>query len=237
MAQPSSIFAYMKEAARHIVRMRDVKFEPSLFQNYLTGTALDELLCSYKGLPKGVNYMVIGDPGVGKTTIIMDMLSGIRMISSSARVLFISAEMNEIDLAVYVQRFPKFKDLDILFIKADFSSEGGNVHCLDILTEVFDSGWDVVAIDSFYELQGKMCIHPDMWCLPNTGGGRSVSGFTMISALKVMCFMMKSDSGRISRYGVSSQRQSKRHPVRQESGISGTIWLRQIPSQDLCVLQ
>ena len=101
MAQPSSIFAYMKEAARHIVRMRDVQFEPSLFRNYLTGTALDELLCSYKGLPKGVNYMVIGDPGVGKTTIIMDMLSDIRMISSSARVLFISAEMNEIDLAVY----------------------------------------------------------------------------------------------------------------------------------------
>ena len=44
--------------------------------------------------------------------------------------------------------------LDILFIKADFSSEVGNVHCLDILTEVFRSGWDVVAIDSFYELQG-----------------------------------------------------------------------------------
>ena len=56
----------MKETGGHIVRMRDVKFEPSLFQNYLTGTALDELLCSYKGLPKGVNYMVIGDPGVGK---------------------------------------------------------------------------------------------------------------------------------------------------------------------------
>ena len=97
--------------------------------------------------------MIIGDPGVGKTTIIMDMLSDIRMLSSEARVLFISAEMNEIDLAVYVQRFPKFQDLDILFIKADFSS-GDNVHCLEILTDVFRSGWDVVAIDSFYELQG-----------------------------------------------------------------------------------
>lgn len=143
----------MKEAGIHIVKMRDVQFEPSLFQNYLTGTALDELLCSYKGLPKGVNYMVIGDPGVGKTTIIMDMLSDIKMISPAARVLFISAEMNEIDLAVYVQRFPKFNDLDILFIKADFSSSG-NGHCLDILAEVFHTGWDVVALDSFYELQG-----------------------------------------------------------------------------------
>ena len=143
----------MKETGGHIVRMRDVKFDPSLFQNYRTGTVLDKLLCSYCGLPKGVNYMIIGDPGVGKTTIIMDMLSDIRMLSTTARVLFISAEMNEIDLAVYVQRFPKFQDLDILFIKADFSS-GDNVHCLEILTDVFRSGWDVVAIDSFYELQG-----------------------------------------------------------------------------------
>lgn len=144
----------MKEEDKYIVRMRDVRFESSLFQNYKTGTALDELLCSYSGLPKGVNYMIIGDPGVGKTTIIMDMLSDIRMISPSVRVLFISAEMNEIDLAIYVQRFPKFKDLDILFIKADFSQEGISGHCLDILTEVFRCGWDVVAIDSFYELQG-----------------------------------------------------------------------------------
>ena len=36
-----------------IVRMRDVRFDPDLFQNYMTGTVLDELLCSYKGLPKG----------------------------------------------------------------------------------------------------------------------------------------------------------------------------------------
>ena len=144
----------MKETGGHIVKMRDVKFDPSLFQNYRTGTVLDELLCSYCGLPKGVNYMVIGDPGVGKTTIIMDMLSDIRMLSTTARVLFISAEMNEIDLAVYVQRFPKFQDLDILFTKADFSSESGGAHCLKLLTDIFSSGWDVVAIDSFYELQG-----------------------------------------------------------------------------------
>ena len=45
--------------------MRDVRFAPELFRNYMSGTVLDNLLCSYKGLPKGVNYMIIGDPGVG----------------------------------------------------------------------------------------------------------------------------------------------------------------------------
>lgn len=59
--------------------MRDMQFAPELFQNFMSGTVLDELLCSYQGLPKGVNYMIIGDPGVGKTTIILDLLSNIRL--------------------------------------------------------------------------------------------------------------------------------------------------------------
>ena len=60
-----------------IVKMRDVRFDPGLFVNYRSGTVLDNLLCSYQGLPKGVNYMVIGDPGVGKTTIILDLIANI----------------------------------------------------------------------------------------------------------------------------------------------------------------
>lgn len=136
-----------------IVRMRDVQFDPALFHNYMTGTVLDELLCSYKGLPKGVNYMVIGDPGVGKTTIILDILSDISRVQPGVKVLFISAEMNEIDLAIYVQRFPKFQDLDILFVEPNFE-EGSQTHNLEVITNVLKEGWDIVAIDSFYELQG-----------------------------------------------------------------------------------
>lgn len=143
----------MDENQARIVRMRDIHLDESLFRNYLTGTVLDELLCSYKGLPKGVNYMVIGDPGVGKTTIILDMLADIRLNNPGARVLFVSAEMNEIDLAVYVKRFPKFQDIDILFVESEFD-EGCQTHNYHMLTGVLDQGWDIVAIDSFYELQG-----------------------------------------------------------------------------------
>lgn len=143
----------MDENQARIVRMRNIHLDESLFRNYLTGTVLDELLCSYKGLPKGVNYMVIGDPGVGKTTIILDMLADIRLNNPGVRVLFVSAEMNEIDLAVYVKRFPKFQDIDILFIESEFD-EGCQTHNYHTLTGVLDQGWDIVAIDSFYELQG-----------------------------------------------------------------------------------
>ncbi len=128
-------------------------FNPELFCNYMSGTVLDELLCSYKGLPKGVNYMIIGDPGVGKTTIILDLLANIRSFNPGVRVLFISAEMNEIDLAIYVQRFPKFQDLDIFFVEAGFDDES-KAHSLETIKGILERGWDIVAIDSFYELQG-----------------------------------------------------------------------------------
>ena len=134
-----------------IVKMRDVRFDKDLFINFRTRTILDNLLCSYQGLPKGVNYMIIGDPGVGKTTIILDMLANIRKAHPSARILFISAEMNEIDLAIYVERFPKLGDLDILFIEGGFDECG---HSWQTVADTLDDGRDIVAIDSFHELQG-----------------------------------------------------------------------------------
>lgn len=138
---------------RDVVKMKDIQFEKGLFENWMTGKIMDELLCSYKGLPKGVNYMVIGDPGVGKTTIILDLLSDLSLYNS-ANVLFVSAEMNEIDLAIYVQRFPKFQNLDILFVEGEFEQEPHSCKTLERLSKILGQGWDVVAIDSFYELQG-----------------------------------------------------------------------------------
>jgi predicted ATP-dependent serine protease len=133
------------------VKMRDVRFNNELFSNYHTRTILDNLLCSYRGLPKGVNYMIIGDPGVGKTTIILDMLANICEEHPQTKVLFISAEMNEIDLAIYIERFPKFGNLDILFVESSPDEES---HNWQTVSETLAEGWDIVAIDSFHELQG-----------------------------------------------------------------------------------
>ena len=140
-----------KAMQREIIKMKDVQFSKTLFENYYTGTVVDSLLCSYNGLPKGVNYMIIGDPGSGKTTIILDMLANIQHKHLGAKILFISAEMNEIDLAIYVERYPKFKYIDILFVESDIDSDTRNWQTIN---NVLNQGWDVVAIDSFSELQG-----------------------------------------------------------------------------------
>lgn len=133
-----------------VVRMCDIKFDASLFKNFLSGSALDWVLSSSYGLPCGVNYMVIGDPGVGKTTIILDLLANLQKENPELKILFVSAEMNEIDLAIYVSRYPEFQHINILFVESDCSI---NTHNWDKVYSVLSEGWDIVAIDSFYELQ------------------------------------------------------------------------------------
>lgn len=136
---------------KQVIRMCDVSFDAKLFETFQCGTPLDDLLSSHVGLPRGVNYMIIGDPGVGKTTIILDLMANVQISYPGARMLFISAEMNEIDFSVYIERYPKFAQLPILFIESDFDEAIRN---WELVRSVVEEGWDVVAIDSFYELQG-----------------------------------------------------------------------------------
>ena len=67
--------------------------------------------------------------------------------------------MNEIDLAIYVKRYPKFGNLNIMFVEADFESEKRH---LQEIEEELQKGWDIVAIDSFYELQSVVKDEEDI---------------------------------------------------------------------------
>jgi RecA-superfamily ATPases implicated in signal transduction len=58
-----------------LVRMKDQQFDPILFQPMATGKAVDKLFTNDGGIPRATNYMVVGDPGVGKSTVTLDILS------------------------------------------------------------------------------------------------------------------------------------------------------------------
>ena len=96
-----------------LVKMDDISFNKDLFVPMPTGRKIDDLLSSEGGLMKGTNFAFIGDPGVGKTTVILDVLADLQ--SKGQKVLFISGEMNSIDMHGYVKRFPKFGQVPILF--------------------------------------------------------------------------------------------------------------------------
>ena len=131
-------------------KINDTKFAKGLFQEHKTDTPLDGLFSMGGGVPKATNYMIVGDPGVGKSTIALDVIANAKKFGS--KVLFISAEMSPVDVKLYVDRYPKFGDIDIFFPQE--IEEGESIK--EIVTEVLNTGYDIVLIDSFIELQATI---------------------------------------------------------------------------------
>ena len=127
------------------MKMDDFTFDPQLFVPMKTGTKIDALLSSEGGMMKGTNVAFVGDPGVGKTTVLLDILSNMK--KNGSKVLFISGEMNQIDMVGMVKRFPKFGNLPILFMGDWIENDP-----LVIIKSILSEGWDSVLIDSFAEL-------------------------------------------------------------------------------------
>lgn len=130
------------------VKINDIKYDSELFEAWETRSPLDTLFSTNGGIPKATNWMIVGDPGVGKSTVLLDALANCK-IKSKARVLFVSGEMNQVDLYLYVKRYPKFGDIEIFFPQE--LPEGDSPK--EALEELLEEGWDIVLYDSFVEIQ------------------------------------------------------------------------------------
>ncbi len=132
------------------MKMDDFKFNPELFVPMKTNKKIDNILSSEGGLMKGTNVAFVGDPGVGKTTVLLDILADLQ--NNGHKTLFISGEMTQIDMVGMVKRFPKFGKLPILFM-GDWIEKDPLV----ILKSILSEGWDSVLVDSFAELAVAVC--------------------------------------------------------------------------------
>ena len=132
--------------------MDDFKFDPALFVPMKTSTKMDALLSNEGGMMKGTNVAFVGDPGVGKTTVLLDMLAD--MQAKGQKVLFVSGEMNRIDMVGYVKRYPKFANVPILFMGDYIENDP-----LAVLQAVLSEGYDVVLVDSFAEVAVAVVDH------------------------------------------------------------------------------
>ena len=126
------------------VRGSQMKFSNDIFKPLRSGTELDILLSADKGLMPGTNLLFVGGPGSGKTTVVMNTLSG--FVEKGLKVLFVSGEMDELGFYKYCRRIPRFMKVETLFLK----------NYTDTMTQtleyVFNKGYDVIAIDSWAEV-------------------------------------------------------------------------------------
>jgi len=130
-----------------VKRLDQLMVSGDLMKQYKTNTMVDRMFSHEGGIPVGTNVMCTGDPGVGKTTMLMHTLSNLQYVNPESKCLFVSAEMSKLQVFKYTQRFPEFSNLETLFT-SDFL--GSNFR--EVLESLLAKGYDYVLMDSIAEV-------------------------------------------------------------------------------------
>ena len=128
-----------------IIKLNNLDIDPRMMETMKSGMIIDNLISHEGGVPCATNIMCIGDPGVGKTTVLLDLLAGIQ--NKGRKCLFISGEMGKKQMFKYTQRFPQFGQIQTLFM-SDYLDNNTK----DVIEQVMEMGWDLVLIDSIAEI-------------------------------------------------------------------------------------
>ena len=131
----------------NLTKLDDLAFSDELFIPMSTGTSIDNFLSNEGGFLPGTNNMITGAPGVGKTTVLLEAIYNVQKSNPKRKVLFISAEMNQLDMARYLKRFPHWGQLPILFL-SDYTDDNSK----EVLEATLNQGWDLVLTDSYTEV-------------------------------------------------------------------------------------
>jgi len=128
-----------------VEELNKLNIDPKMMETMSSGLKVDELISHEKGIPCATNIMCIGDPGVGKTTVLLDLLASVQI--RGRKCLFISGEMGKKQMFKYTERFPQFGLLKTLFM-----SDYLNYNTKDVIEQALDMGFDLVLIDSAAEV-------------------------------------------------------------------------------------
>jgi hypothetical protein len=141
----------VKPIKLEIYNVKQEAGDSELFKAFRTGKVLDHYLSDDGGLMKGTVGMYTGGPGTGKTTLCYDKYLAVKANNPKAKCVFINSEMSKIDLKNELRKNPRLSKIDFILL-ADY----GYDRALDVLQAVFTGGYDVVFIDSFEDIVGKV---------------------------------------------------------------------------------
>lgn len=129
-----------------VTKLNNLNIDPKMLESMKSGLGnMDKFVSHEGGVPCASNIMIAGSPGVGKTTLLLDMLSG--MTKQGRKTLFISAEMGQKQMFKYSQRFPQFGNITTLFVN-DYLE----YNTKDVIEQILNEGWDCILVDSVAEV-------------------------------------------------------------------------------------
>jgi DNA repair protein RadA/Sms len=130
-----------------LTKLNSLDIDVKMMEQIESGLIIDKLISHEGGIPCATNIMIIGDPGVGKTTVLLDLLATSQINNPDRKCLFISGEMGKKQMWKYTQRFPQFGVVTTMFV-GDYT----NHNTKDVIEQVLNLGWDLVLIDSAAEI-------------------------------------------------------------------------------------
>lgn len=167
-----------------VVKLRNLDITEGMLQRYTTGQPVDQLFSYEGGIPVGTNIMCTGDPGVGKTTLLLHTLANLQVKNRNLKCLFICAEMSKIQMFKYTQRFPIFGEVETVFA-SDFMDSNFKL----VMEKLLARGYDYILMDSIVEVletvrddSGMSQMQAEKWlidlCVTNNEGKNDRKAFT-----------------------------------------------------------
>lgn len=124
------------------------------FRRWKTNSLLDQMFSDHDaagGILSGTANIVVGESGVGKSTVMLDILAKIKWAEPQAKVLYISSEMTRNDLFFYYQKNPAIASVPTLLL-TDYL----HLRFDQMLESVIRGDHDIILIDSYQDVVVKM---------------------------------------------------------------------------------
>lgn len=165
-------------------KLRNLDITEGMLQRNTTGQPIDQLFSYEGGIPVGTNIMCTGDPGVGKTTLLLHTLASLQVKNRKLKCLFVCAEMNKIQMYKYAQRFPIFGEVETVFA-SDFMGTNFKL----VMEQLMKRGYDYILMDSIVEVletvredNGMSQMQAEKWlidlCVKNNEGNNDSTAYT-----------------------------------------------------------
>jgi energy-coupling factor transporter ATP-binding protein EcfA2 len=125
------------------------------FKRYRTGGLIDLLLSDHTedgGLYSGTANIVVGESGVGKSTVMLQMLAQIKREHPDARILYVSSEMTRNDLFFFYAKMPIIGSVPTLLLMDHIMGR------FDIVLKntINSDEYDIILLDSYQDTIVKM---------------------------------------------------------------------------------
>lgn len=139
--------------AAEVITVEDMEFPD--FALHRSGKPIDLIFSDHEeggGIYGGTVNIVVGESGVGKSTVLFDLLASVKQRAPETRILYLSSEMTRNDILFYYRKSPAIGQVPTLLL-SDHLRDGS----LDrVLEDSFRGEWDIIVLDSYQDAAVKL---------------------------------------------------------------------------------